>query len=329
MKQIRDWAGIIGFAIVVTSGLVGSDRSLAKTDLPEPRHQKLSASATKLAEDLLKARILAHKSYSPETAKTANPIHIKQLQETGVCPRCNLRGADLKGLDLSRFYKEDVITHVVISRPNLNAADLSNADLSKALIMGSNLRGANLSNAKLYPADLVGADLRGADLRGADLKWMNWTGIKIDANTKISQKWRLVWEIVNYGAQGKDLSGMDFRDASLQYDSLWGERHGKAPNQPNLRGANFRGADLSGVFLRDVDLENANLSGANLQGALMIETNLRRANLTYSNLKDVIMMRTDISYANLRGAKNYPNTASDDCGAILPNGIVVESPLCP
>jgi hypothetical protein len=30
MKQIRDWAGIIGLAIIVASGLVGSDRGLAE-----------------------------------------------------------------------------------------------------------------------------------------------------------------------------------------------------------------------------------------------------------------------------------------------------------
>ena len=62
----------------------------------------------------------------------------------------NLRGADLRGADLSNA--------------NLRDADLSNANLRDA-----NLRGADLSNANLWGADLRGANLRGANLRDADL----------------------------------------------------------------------------------------------------------------------------------------------------------------
>ena len=64
----------------------------------------------------------------------------------------NLRGADLRGADLSNA--------------NLRDADLSNANLRDA-----NLRGADLSNANLWGADLRGANLRDADLSGADLDY--------------------------------------------------------------------------------------------------------------------------------------------------------------
>ena len=49
---------------------------------------------------------------------------------------------------------------------NLRGADLRGADLSNA-----NLRGADLSNANLWGADLRGANLRDADLSGADLDY--------------------------------------------------------------------------------------------------------------------------------------------------------------
>ncbi len=47
---------------------------------------------------------------------------------------------------------------------NLRGADLRGADLSNANLRGADLRGADLSNANLWGADLRGADLSGADL---------------------------------------------------------------------------------------------------------------------------------------------------------------------
>ena len=74
----------------------------------------------------------------------------------------NLRGADLRGADLSNANLRDAD----LSNANLRGADLSNANLWDA-----NLRGADLSNANLWGADLRGANLRDADLSGADLDY--------------------------------------------------------------------------------------------------------------------------------------------------------------
>jgi uncharacterized protein YjbI with pentapeptide repeats len=338
MKQIRYWAGIIGFAIVSASGLVGSDQGLAETNLPMLEHGKLSVSTTRLTENIPKAVSQTHESYKVATTKTANPSHIKQLQETGQCPRCNLRGADLKGLDLYRinsdrpFYREDPNSGVVIRRANLSGADLSGADLSNATLIGADLRSTNLRGAKLYSVGLIGSDLRGADLSNADLRLANWTKVKLDRTTKIFPKWKLVWEIVNHGVQGRNLSGMDFKDVNMAYDYLWRERF-EGRERSQLRGANFSNADLSGTLLRGMDLSNANLSGANLQGAILIGARLVRADLSYADLKGAVVTQTDISYANLKGARNFPSGVGvygiSDCGAVMPNGKVVESPFCP
>jgi hypothetical protein len=96
--------------------------------------------------------------------------------------------------------------------------------------------------------DFSGTDLRMIDLRGADLRAANLRGARMDETTQIDDKWRLVWEIVNRGAQGRDLAGTDLSGAYLA-------------------GANLREADLC-----DANLIGADLSGADLRGAVMDET---------------------------------------------------------
>lgn len=76
--------------------------------------------------------------------------HLRQLFDTGACPGCDLRFADLEGTDLAD-------------------ADLAGADLICARLTGANLAGANLNGANLMGADLADADLTGADLRRAVL----------------------------------------------------------------------------------------------------------------------------------------------------------------
>ena len=68
--------------------------------------------------------------------------------------RANLRGANLRGADLSVA--------------NLRVADLGGANLS-----GADLRDVNLSVADLRDVDLGGASLRGANLSGANLSSAN------------------------------------------------------------------------------------------------------------------------------------------------------------
>ncbi|MDA7676378.1 pentapeptide repeat-containing protein [bacterium] len=122
-----------------------------------------------------------------------------------------------EGIDFSALERLTRVTVRALRGANLSGMDLSGLDLSYADLMGANLRGTNLANTDLSEAILFNADLRRA---------------KLNENTKIDSKWRLVWEIVNEGAAGSNLS-----DA-------------------NLTGANLTGADLS----------KANLTGADLTG---------------------------------------------------------------
>lgn len=76
-------------------------------------------------------------------SQSANPEHIERLKSTLQCQSCDLREAQLAGLEL----------------PN---AQLQNADLAGATLYGTNLRGADLTGAILNDADLEMANLEGA-----------------------------------------------------------------------------------------------------------------------------------------------------------------------
>ena len=107
----------------------------------------------------------AQKKQAKIEAKKKQALIIK-LQETKACVKCDLSGANLKGLFLENV--------------NLQHANLKGADLS-----GAKLKGAELSFAKLQKSQLKDADLSGADLQDADLENsnLNWADLK-NANLK-------------------------------------------------------------------------------------------------------------------------------------------------
>lgn len=76
-------------------------------------------------------------------AWSANPEHVATFRATKKCPGCDLRNAQLGGMQAQN-------------------ADLINADLSDASFYGGNLRGADLTGAILDRTNLGMVDLTGA-----------------------------------------------------------------------------------------------------------------------------------------------------------------------
>jgi hypothetical protein len=87
---------------------------------------------------------------------------VRELLETKVCRKCDLRNANLRGADLEGVYLEGA---------NLESADLENANLRGANLRDSDIRSANLKGTNLMGANLGGANLEGADLEGANLRF--------------------------------------------------------------------------------------------------------------------------------------------------------------
>jgi uncharacterized protein YjbI with pentapeptide repeats len=201
----------------------------------------------------------------------------------------DLFGANLSGTDLSRAS----LSGAILIKAQLRETDLSGADLTGAKLSGADLSGANLSQADLSGANLSKADLSQANLSGAKLNETKLSGTKLsgailDDDTRIDDKWHLVWEIVTHGAAEGDLSGVDLSLADL--------------SGVDLHGVDLSGAGLSGTNLSESDLSGVNLSGAYLSLAILRETNLNRANLSGGNLTKANLSQADLSQADLSGA---------------------------
>jgi uncharacterized protein YjbI with pentapeptide repeats len=309
------------------------------TELPEgcpPACTSVTLAGAYLPEAYLEGANLANADLRGADLRQAN------LKAT------DLRGADLRGADLSQARLEEASFHgtkidnttqiedkwrLVWEIMNLGAEkrDLRrhDIDLSQANLSGANLRGANLSSSSLSKADL-----RGADLTEADLKNVSLHETMIDDATELDAKWRLVWEIVNYGAAGRDLYGVDLSQSDLSHANLSQAILSQAIlTGTNLSSANLYGADLSGAILTEPDLpgdephnailDHADLAGVKMDDGTQIERKWRlvwevvnqggksrdlsgadliAADLHEIDLSGAIMVGARLDGANLRGA---------------------------
>jgi Pentapeptide repeats (8 copies) len=113
--------------------------------------------------------------------QSANRKDLQTLLDTGNCPRCDLRDANLRGANLQRANLRDAnlrganlrdanLRGANLSNANLQDADLRDANLTRSNLRNSSLRNANLRNANLESVDVRGANFDGSDLKGANLK---------------------------------------------------------------------------------------------------------------------------------------------------------------
>lgn len=237
------------------------------------------------------APVLVPRAWLPRLPASASLIRCKPACQDFYAPESRLIAANLAGVDLSRA--------------NLHAADLEDANLAQA-----NLSGADLSGANLNGANLSGANLRGANLTGgADLGRTHLRGAVLDDQTQIDDRWRVVWDIVNHGAVGRNLSGYDLSQANLEgADLSRADLHRAVLRQVYLYRADLSQADLSESDLREANLSAANLQRANLHQASLYDADLtgadlRQADLSEADLTEAALLQgTDLREANLRRA---------------------------
>jgi len=209
----------------------------------------------------------------------------------------NLQGVDLSMTDLegANLFAAD-LSNVNLTGTKLNRANLANSNLVNANLTQADLRMANLSMANLRKANLWGADLRNADLSSANLSEVSLKYVKLHhariQEAIISEKWYLVWDVLNNGAEGRDLSGVDLSEADL--------------SAANFKNANLSGSNLSNSILNDsnfswADFSGANLARANFAGANCDWADFSRANLARANFAGANCNWADFSEAKLRG----------------------------
>jgi uncharacterized protein YjbI with pentapeptide repeats/beta-lactamase regulating signal transducer with metallopeptidase domain len=170
------------------------------------------------------------------------------------CFGCNLRGRDLRGIDLHA---------VSLTGDDLRGADLRGVDLSGAKLVGVDLRDAKLDGANLSNAALSGCDLRGTSLANANLDGLHLTGTSIRGTTIGGSRLRSIvdrcmgCDLRELDLRGQDLHGIELFGADLRDADLRGA---------NLRHARLQGVDLRGARLAGADLTDAELNGCNLDG---------------------------------------------------------------
>lgn len=185
----------------------------------------------------------------------------------------NLSMADLEGADLSEADLHNAnLTGTKLNRANLAKSNLVKANLTQADINMANLRMVNLRESNLCEANFRGSDLSEADFSKANLKYAKLHCTQIQ-KAVIDKKWYLVWDIVNNGAEGRDLSKVDLSEADL--------------SEANFKKGNLSSTDLSRSILNGSDLSRTNLSGANF----------RKANLAGANFAGVDFSEVDLSEA--------------------------------
>ncbi|MBD2146556.1 pentapeptide repeat-containing protein [Sphaerospermopsis sp. FACHB-1194] len=180
--------------------------------------------------------------------------------------RANLAGVNLTNANFfsnANFFRfctyGSSLVQVILSGANLENANLENADLRGANLNSANLNGTNLRDVWLDHANLSGTDLTNACLDGACLKY-----VILDEHTKINEKYYLIWEIINNKVIGRNLAGIDLKDANLAGACLDDANLTKA----NLENANFWRVDLRKAYLTGANLKGADLTKADLIGAI-------------------------------------------------------------
>jgi hypothetical protein len=105
--------------------------------------------------------------------------NFNQLLTTNACPGCDLRGA--------------VMNHLNLSKADLQGANLTGAQLNFTCLTEADLREADLHGAWLIGADLAGADLGGTILEGDAVKTWPAAGA---ANNKANKEQPTVPDLV-------------------------------------------------------------------------------------------------------------------------------------
>ncbi|MFY9226799.1 MAG: pentapeptide repeat-containing protein [Blastocatellia bacterium] len=189
-------------------------------------------------------RLLERDVYKFNSIREANP-HWK----------VDLSGANLRGIDSSKWNVKVNLLELNLTQANLFEAKLSRSDLTKAILIKVNgvrvnlsnsklaeacLREARLAEAKLSGADLTEADLREADLTEANLIETNLTKADLTEANLVSAK-LVRAELLEAKLVRANLSGSDLRNANLSWADL---RHASFDYKTNMSGAIVKGAKI-------------------------------------------------------------------------------------
>lgn len=183
---------------------------------------------------------------APERIGTGEPADLSAR----VFRRCDLTGADLRGLDLGRV----VFDRCVLSEARLTGCGLDGARVTGGQWVNTELVDADLTDVVFDGVDLARARLRGALLADARFQDCRMIGVDLTALRGL--------------ASSLTLHGCNLQLANLTELHLRGWRiAGCDLSEAELWGADLREAVFTDCRLRDLDLSNTRLDGADLRSS--------------------------------------------------------------
>jgi len=209
-----------------------------------------------------------------------------------------------------------IVTHTNFHDANLEGVDLSYKDLTGTILTETNLTDANLTGVDLSGRDLTGTILNGADLSNKDLtgtilKGADLTDVVLPSDYSLSEKnfQRTIFDGINLS--GKDISESSLWDTSFKNTNL---------KNTNLSFADLMASDLTEIkSMAGSDLSNtsfllANLSGVNLTDVILEETNFWKADLSGVDFtvtsktpyRGIIFQEANLSNSNFEGVTLSP-----------------------
>jgi uncharacterized protein YjbI with pentapeptide repeats len=235
---------------------------------------------------------------------------------------CDLTHADLSfsiltGADLrfAMFWQTTMDSNTLIDpQPkliwqivNTNAAGafFTNKDLSVSSLTNKNFNGTRFNASDLSATDFSGSDLRGANFTNAVTRFMDLHNTLMDGATIIDSKSRLVWQILNQPAIGRDL-------------------HNTNLSSVLLTGANLISANVSNAVCTTSVFEFANFGNANMQKISCNQADFFSAILTNANMSLGQFQFADFTSANLR---NAVTNGANFSGAIWGNTIMPDGSI--
>jgi uncharacterized protein YjbI with pentapeptide repeats len=309
---------------------------------PEPAARPDQERRAKVVQFLLEGGFICGDGYGIEEKKPFVQLRGANLRGVPLMSmglsNVDLRGVDLRDADLRWAKLKE--SYMDFEDPRRGALDQTKIHPKWQLVWQihnhrlavKSLRDQDLRDADLYAADLEDKDLGGTDLRGAILDRAKLKGCELDPRTRMDDKWRTVWELLNRPKDDKTWADVDFSSAGLDGGTFSEYTFRKV----NLFGASLSDAALSDSTFEEVILWLAILDSANcykarfikcnffstkFNGTILHEANFNDADLadcdfTGADLKRATLVRAKLSGAKLVGANL---TGADVAGADLTN----------
>ncbi|MBX2820525.1 MAG: pentapeptide repeat-containing protein [Rhodothermaceae bacterium] len=171
--------------------------------------------------------------------------------ELATIKKTNFDHADLQQVILHKASLEEVSFKMTnLREASFYKATLKNIHFEGACLVEAVLHDAEIEQSNFRQANLEHADLRNVNLRDSILDRAYFKGADITGTKGLTDKWRLVHNIVSNPESGRELSKEDLSNANLSNAYLSGADLRKT----NLRGTILDGANLLGVKFSRLDM---------------------------------------------------------------------------